>query len=149
MLQRNDGKLEFPKHRIKYTQHGRPLEALTSDLEWWVKFEELWSHTEINLIEDLNYTDEQLARLEEIQFLDNGFEHIGYRYALDGVFPDEYENEDDRMMKHPLETIKLQKNQITIGQMMSDKDIEMLEKDFYIQMLGQQVTELELQLLEK
>lgn len=55
--------------------------------QWWHDFAEKWPETEILGFADVEYTPEQLARLEEIQEVEGQYQKEVERYVLDGIVP--------------------------------------------------------------
>lgn len=106
MLRKENGYLKLYPWMVKYTQHGKTVEqwALPSK-EWWTDFADKWEHTEIVEFVEVELTNEQLARAEEIEQLriDEGYRDICIDYILHSQFP---EGPD-----HPLRQLQLQKNE--------------------------------------
>lgn len=106
MLRKEGEYLKLYPWKVKYTQHGIEYEqwALPSK-EWWTDFADKWEHTEIVEFVEVELTNEQLARAEEIEQLriDEGYRDICIDYILHSQFP---EGPD-----HPLRQLQLQKNE--------------------------------------
>lgn len=105
MLRKENGYLKLYPWMVKYTQHGKTVEqwALPSK-EWWTDFADKWEHTEIVEFVEVELTNEQLARAEEIEQLriDEGYRDICIDYILHSQFP---EGPD-----HPLRQLQVQEN---------------------------------------
>lgn len=128
MLYREEGKWKLAPFKVIYKQHGQTLEQYTHNKKWWEDFAAKWDHTEIIEFVELNHSAEQLARLEEVQEVEEGFEYYAGRYVIDGVFPDELD-EEERMLHHPLKTIQLAKENKELGQLATDLDIRLLMQE--------------------
>ena len=99
--------------KVRYRQHGQEIEqwALPSK-EWWTDFADRWEHTEIIEFVEVELTEEQLERAEEIEDmpLDEGYRSMAIDYILHGVFPEG--------VTHPLRSLQIYKEQ-----QRQDKDI--------------------------
>src|SRR5699024_5431612 len=140
MLCRENGEWALCPFKVTYKQHGEILERYTDDKQWWIDFAAKWDHTEVIVIEDAVCTEEQKARLEEVKDVAEGFEYYASRYVENGTFPNELDAEE-RMKDHPLKNLQLQKENEKQGQTLTDTEIGSMEQ-------GQQLTEVELRLLE-
>jgi len=77
--------------KVRYRQHGQEIEqwALPSK-EWWTDFADRWEHTEILEFIEVELTEEQLARFEQVKHgIPEAFREVCVEYILDGKFPDE------------------------------------------------------------
>lgn len=99
---------ELCPYKVKFIQHGEPLEQYTDDKEWWEEFALLWDHTEIISFEDVIYTEEQMKRFEEIMNIPSGFPSTVSNYVKDGTFPEG--------MEHPLRNLQLAKDTYALKQ---------------------------------
>lgn len=145
MLQTVNGELNFPLHKVVYKQHGKEYSAYTNDKKWWEDFAEKWKHTEIVEFTTPEFTDEQHRRLEEVKDLDEAYAHFAERYALQGLFPDELEDKEERVSNHPLKELQLEKRSTSLGQQNTALEIENFMLKGQAQNLGQQNTTLELE----
>ena len=134
MLYRNQGReWAICLYKVKYIQHGEELEQYTHDKQWWIDFADRWEHTEIVEFIDVAATDEQLARLEEIKHIPDGFGYECSQYVEFGVFPEG--------INHPLKTLQTTKENEQQGVSISEREINEI-------MQGMQISDLEIQLLE-
>jgi hypothetical protein len=87
------------EYTVRYTQRGEEIEQIVGEegKEWWLDFADKWDHTQIIEFTDLHYTPEQVARLEEIQEIGEGYMEACSDYVLNGNIPD----------AEPFETMKL------------------------------------------
>lgn len=74
------------EHTVIYIKNGETIEQAVGEegKEWWLDFAEKWSDTEIIEFTDLHYTDEQLARLEEIKIMELS-DNVLDEYVINGV----------------------------------------------------------------
>lgn len=140
MLYLENGEWALPPYKVIYKQHGETLEKYTHDKKWWNEFAEKWDHTEIVEFEDVTYSGEQTARLEEVKGTKEGFEYFAYRYVVDGLFPNELEDEEEQLTNHPFKTLELEKVDEKQGQKQTDTDIKSMlqgqkQSDFEIRLL--------------
>lgn len=132
MLYRNGNRWELCLYKVKFVQHGQPLEQYTHDKSWWEDFAAKWDHTEITEFEDVIYTDEQIKRQEEIKYIPEGFHGAIVDYVKSGLLPEGIE--------HPLRNIKLAKENERQGVELSEREIqEMIQ--------GIQLSDLEIRLI--
>ena len=93
--------------KVRYIQHGEEIEQSVGGEghDWWVEFEQKWEYTEIQEFILVGPTEEQVARLEEVNQLKvpDGFAGIVGDYVKDGSFPAGY--------NHPLRLLQLKKEQ--------------------------------------
>lgn len=103
MLYRSGNQWALCLFKVRYTQYGELFEQYTHDKQWWLEFVEQWEHTVIIEFIDVVATDEQLARLEEVNILNipNGFNSICSDYVEYGIFPEGIE--------HKLRNLQLEK----------------------------------------
>lgn len=87
MLYRKNNEWHLCTHRVIYTQHEQQQETYTYDLTWWERFVALWSHTTINAIEELVFTEEQIIRYEQIKHLPEDFDDVYSIYVMHGEIP--------------------------------------------------------------
>ncbi|HLR58926.1 MAG TPA: hypothetical protein VK094_00410 [Pseudogracilibacillus sp.] len=128
MLYQKNGEWALSPYKVKYRQHGEECEKYTHDKKWWKDFAAKWDHTEILEFEDVTYSDEQKARLEEVKDVKEGFEYYAARYVLDGKFPNQLEPEE-RLEDHPLRVLQLEKENKQLGQVTTDLDIRILMQE--------------------
>lgn len=85
LLKTIDG-YELATSKVVYTKNGEQIEQVVGEegQQWWLDFAEKWEHTSVIEFTDMVYTDEQLARFEEIKDLDVS-DGIANNYVMDGV----------------------------------------------------------------
>lgn len=84
LYQKDNGEWALYPCIIRYTHKGEQVEKLTDDVSWFEKFAEKWEDFEINEVVELEYTQEQLDRLAEVQGIETKhFDEI-YDYIMDG-----------------------------------------------------------------
>lgn len=123
-------------YKVIYTQHGEHHEQYVGNKNWWLDFADKWDHTQIIEIVEMDYTDEQLARYEDVKFLPEDFYDIYSNYVADGSFP----TEDELELKHPFRMIQLKKEGEQQGVELSQREINEI-------MHGIQLSDLEIRLL--
>ena len=135
MLYRKNGEWALCPHKVRYTQRGEELEQYTSDPQWWIDFANIWAHTEIVEISEVVWTEEEIARLEEIKHISEGYSAMCVDYVRSGEFPDEKEHK-----VHPLQYLRQQKENEKQGQNLSEREIQEIIQ-------GQQLSDLDIRLL--
>ncbi len=140
MLYLENGEWVLAPYKVKYKQRGEVLEQYTHDKQWWTDFAAKWEHTEILEFEETSFTDEQKARLEEVKNVKEGFESYVAQYVLDGTFPDELEDEKERLKNHPLRLLQLEKENSRQGQTITETELESMRH-------GQKITDFELKFM--
>lgn len=123
--------------KVRYVQHGEEVTQYVGaeGHDWWIDFEQKHSHTEIIEFIDVVATDEQLARLDEVnQFnIGDGFGAVLSDYVDNGIFPEG--------VNHPLMTLQFKKENEQQGIAISEREINEIIQ-------GMQISDLEIQLLE-
>ena len=86
VLYKHDGKWVLSEKKVKYIQHGEEVEQFVGEegVQWWVEFGEKWDHTEIVGFENMEYTEAQLTRLEDIKSV-NAPDNIIEDYVMEGI----------------------------------------------------------------
>ena len=145
MLYRKGGEWALCPFLVVYTQHGQEIEQYTHDKQWWLDFAEEWDHTEIQEFQNVEWSDEEKARLEDIKHIPEGFFSDCATYVKTGLFPDEVEVEDEeedggRQNNHPLQLLQRKKEAERLG-------IEVSEREINEIMQGIQLSEIEIKLL--
>ena len=97
------GKWNLSPWLIKYVQHGEDLEQYAADKEWWLDFEREWDHTTINEIIEVEYSDAQVRRFEEIENMPEDFGHAYSEYVEKGTFDSELPK------SHPFRVLEVMK----------------------------------------
>ena len=77
---------KLAEHTVIYKKNNKTIEQAVGEegKEWWLDFAEKWSDTEIIEFTDLHYTDEQLARLDEIKIMELS-DNVLDEYVINGV----------------------------------------------------------------
>lgn len=128
MLYLKNGSWALSPFKVIYTQHGQTLEQYTHDKQWWLDFAAKWDHTEIVEIVDVTYSEEQMARLAQVQDTKEGFEYYAARYVIEGIFPDQLEGEE-KLENHPFKMLQLEKENKDLGQLATDLDLRLLMQE--------------------
>ncbi len=139
VLYLKNGEWALSPYKVIYKQHGETLEQYAHDKQWWLDFAAKWDHTEIIEFVEVEYSTEQIERLEEVKLTEEGFEYYAGRYVLEGLFPDELE-EDEQMKDHPFQLLQRKKEDEILGQSVTQTDIETM-------LQGQKQTELEIRVM--
>lgn len=102
MLYNDNGEWKLCTKKITYIENDEEFEKFieSEGEEWWDSYKLLWG-IDIITIEEVNYTQEQLDRLVEIQNVPEGFSDICSDYIIDGTFPED--------TQHPLKDLQLSK----------------------------------------
>ena len=135
MLRRIGGSFDLYPHKVRYMQHGQEYEQWAlPDREWWTEFAEKWDHTEIIEFVEVELSEDQEARLDEINQLNipEEFRSICIEYVLNGKFPHGY--------NHPLRQIEIKKIEEQQGQEISQREINEIVQE-------RQISDLEIRLL--
>lgn len=62
----DSGVWEFFPIKVSYVAYGKQEEKYTKDTQWWINFVDKWWHHNSLTFENVNPTDNQVARLQEI-----------------------------------------------------------------------------------
>lgn len=84
LYQNDNGEWALCRYKIKYTQNGEQVEQLTDDKTWFETFATMHSNFKIDEVTELTYTDEQKARLTEIQRISPKYYDELYDYVMNG-----------------------------------------------------------------
>lgn len=137
MIYYKDNEYHIATELVKYIQHNEEIEQFIGQegRQWWIDFETMWEHTEILSITEMVVPQEQLDRLEQVNQLSlpDGFTTVIELYVKDGVFVDG--------VSHPLRAIELE-------QIITEQAIELSEREINEIMMGMQISDMEIQLLE-
>lgn len=132
-----NGRWHLCNKKVKYMQNDKEITQYvgSEDKQWWLDFEEKWEHTEIIEFIPVEPTQEQVDRLEEINQLNipDGFGSMLSDYVENGTFPEGF--------NHPLRNLQVYKENIQQGIELSEREIQEIIQ-------GQQMSDLEIQLLE-
>lgn len=93
MLYKTKDGWKLAEHTVIYSKDNKQHEKTVGEegKEWWITFAEKWDNTEIVEFTDLHYTEEQLARLQDIQSISEGYMESCEEYVINGVIPDNIE----------------------------------------------------------
>lgn len=113
MLYRDDEGLKLSNKKVIYLQNGEQEESLitTDGVGWWIEFAEKWSNTEIVEFVDIDYTEEQLTRFENIKNMDINIDVLNL-YVLEGLFPEGID--------HPLRNLQLESENTELKSLLAD-----------------------------
>lgn len=135
MLIKKGSRFELYPHKVKYIQHGKEIEQWAlPNKEWWIDFANKWEHTEIVEFIEVELTEEQLKRFEEInQYnISEAFASACIDYILNGVFPEG--------INHPLRQLQIQKENQEQGVELSEREIQEIIQ-------GQEISDLDIRVL--
>lgn len=121
---------------VKYTQYGERLESYAFDKQWWIDFSEKWEHTTIDEIVGITHTDEQISRYNQIRDMPEDFGSVYSEYVKTGEF-----NVDGIPTTHKFNMLRLETEAMVLGISVSEREINEI-------MLGLQVSDLEIRLME-
>ena len=122
MLVKKGNGFELYPHKVKYTQRGEEIEQWAlPNKEWWIDFAEKWEHTEIIEFIEVELTEEQLSRFEDVKTgIPESYASACVDYILDGVFPEG--------ITHPLRQLEIKKQQ-------DEQDSYLIDQDFRLSMV--------------
>ena len=93
-------------HKVKYTQHSEEIEQYAlPNKQWWIDFADKWGHTEIIEFTEIDLSDEQLTRYEEVKDMPEDFSELYENYILTG----DTSNGFELRTNHPFNIIRLRK----------------------------------------
>lgn len=82
---KDNGEWALYPYIIRYTHKEEKVEQLTDDVEWFNKFADKWEDFTIDEVVELEYTQEQLDRLAEVQNIPvKHFDEIS-DYVINGI----------------------------------------------------------------
>lgn len=85
LYQREDGGWALYPYLITCTDRGVQEQKYTDDIDYYRAYEEFYDDFVINKVEELSYTDEQIARLAETRNLKYcDYDEI-YDYVINGI----------------------------------------------------------------
>ena len=84
LYQKDNSEQALYPYIIRYTHKGEQVEQLTDDVEWFNKFADKWEDFTIDEVVELEYTQEQLDRLAEVQGIEAKHFNEIYDYVLNG-----------------------------------------------------------------
>jgi len=135
MLVKASNKFQLYPWKVKYIQRGEEYEQWAlPNKEWWEDFANKWEHTEIVEFIEVELTEEQQARVAEIEELpmSEAFRGICIDYILNGVFPEG--------INHPLRDLQIQKENQEQGIDLSEREIQEIIQ-------GQEISDLDIRIL--
>lgn len=141
MLYRKSNQWELCPYKVRYIQHGKEIEQYTHDKQWWLEFEKKWKHTKIIEFIDVDYSNGEISRLEEIKHIPDGYGSICADYVKTGKFPGELKEDGSDWENHPLQLLQLRKENERQGVELSEREINEI-------MQGIEISEMQIQLLE-
>ena len=102
MLYKENGEWKLCEKKITYIENGGEFEKFigSEGEEWWNNYKTLWG-IDIISIEEVNYSQDQLERLNEIKDVPEGFSELCSNYVLNETFPED--------INHPLRDLQLSK----------------------------------------
>lgn len=134
MLYRKGNRWALCPFKVRYIQHDEEIEQYSHDKDWWLNFEERWDHTEIVEFIDVEYTDQQLDRFKDIEFMPEDFGHVYSEYVKTGTFI------DDLPKDHSFDLIKMRYENELQGVELSQREINEI-------MHGIQLSDLEIRMI--
>ena len=82
---KDNGEWALYPYIVRYTRKEEKVEQLTDDVEWFNKFADKWEDFTIDEVVELEYTQEQLDRLAEVQNIPvKHFDEIS-DYVINGI----------------------------------------------------------------
>lgn len=130
---------------VHYTDGEDSGTHYANNLDYYKAFEERWDSFTIDKIEELTYTDEQVARLEEVAHMPEGYTEVYESYVIDGVIDTE-----DMPDNHPFVTFALKKENeelsnktAMLGASLTQERLNNVKKSFEITQLRATVERLE------
>lgn len=104
MLIRKGSQWQLYPHKVNYTQHGIKIEQWAlPNKQWWVDFANKWNHTKVIEFTEVDLTEEQIARFEEIKDMPEDFMNMYTEYIITGDTSDEIELPTN----HPFNIVRL------------------------------------------
>ena len=72
MIYKGKEELELATLKVRYTDNGEEFERYVGEegQEWWIDFDDKWDHLKIIEFIEVEPTDEQLRRFEEVKDID-------------------------------------------------------------------------------
>ena len=126
MLVKKGNHFELYPHKVKYTQHGKEIEQWAlPNKEWWIDFADKWQHTTIIEFKEMELTEEQLVRFEDVKAgIPESYASACVDYILDDVCPEG--------ITHPLRQLEIKKQQ-------DEQDVYLIDQDFRLSMMEMEV----------
>lgn len=122
------GKWHLCNEKVKYIQHGEEMiqYVMSEGHDWWLDFEEKWEHTEIIEFIEVEPTQEQISRYNEVLQLNipEGYGGELGDYVEHGIFPGGF--------NHVLRPIQILKQQ-------DEQDSYLVDSDFRLSLIEMEV----------
>lgn len=128
LVQKKGKEWELFTHKVTFIDQNTENEVYTSDIGWYEKFAEIHSRFSLLKVTEVTYTQDQLDRLEEVKELNLADRTIS-DYVINGIAGE------------GLEILTLQKDNKQLGLELSEREIQEISQ-------GQQISDLEIQILE-
>ena len=109
MIIKKNNELKLAEKKVKYIQRGIEIEQIVGEegIQWWNDFAEKWEHTSIIGFEDVQHTEQQVKRFEEVKNM-KASESILQDYVVEGIIGE------------GLEILALKKENEELKQLMAD-----------------------------
>lgn len=105
MLVRKNGEWSLYPQKVIYSENGQNKESWAlPNVEWWNDIIAKHDHLELINIEEIQLTQEQMNRFEEIKNMPDDFQDVYIEYVLNGNFP-----EMDFPKGHSFHALKIEK----------------------------------------
>ena len=90
MIHHNRGRWHFHSHIATFTRRGEQVQKYISDPERWQEMVEKHEHLSDLTVEEIQYTEEQQDRLEEVNEIrvPAGHQSAVKEYVENGIFPE-------------------------------------------------------------
>ena len=82
---KDNGEWALYPYIIRYTHKGGQVEQMTDDVSWFEEFADKWEDFKIDEVIELEYTNEQLDRLAEVQEMPVKYFDEIRDYVIDGT----------------------------------------------------------------
>lgn len=121
MIEYKNGKWELCKLVLSITEHGVPREVKVVDASWWIDFASKWEHLKIVSTTDLEVTEEQKLRYENIKDMPEDFGDIYSQYVEFGTIADHAH----LLVSHPFVALVTRLTEISNHQKIEELRVEM------------------------
>lgn len=106
MLNRKWNQWQIYLFKVKGIRHGESFEQWAiPNKQWWIDFENKWDHTNVTGFEEIELTEEQIARYEEIKDMPEDFFDMYVGYILTSNTSDDV----DLPTNHPFQILRMKK----------------------------------------
>lgn len=122
VLYKDEEGLKLSSLKVRYTQHGEEKEQFigSEGMDWWISFAEKWEHTNIIEFVNVEHTEKQIARFEEIKEIKIR-EDVLTSYVMDGIVGEGLE-----IIALKKENTDLKTENIMQGQIIADLDFRLM-----------------------